>query len=1097
MLQETWLEKEWPEKSLNKIAKGFTWYQKTAERRNERGRASGGHLIGIKKSLRERYEVKKWKYGMIIKIRSEEREKWLWIIEVYNPVGFGTLEGTLKNHVENGIEQGAGIIIVGDLNARIGRKSGIVECEKSGGIAWLRNSEDNVVNTEGRKLLNFCDKLGLAIMNGRTKGDEMGRVTYVGGGGGSSVLDLVIWLEDEDEGLLQSLEVIPRVESDHLPVALAVQGILRQVKKTEKGKNKTLRVKKLVWDEKASTEYEEEINKAWVEGADPAGMTTNERWTKLKETIWTAAEKAGLVKTALRGGKNEIWLSEEEKLQKKKVWACLKKYLKNKTDRNRIALADERKEWREIIEKKQKEWFEKRWRLVTECKDMAEWWRAIGKFRTKRKYAGENIGKGEWVEHFKELLNGAGEDEGQENQPKPWEEEETTGNAAQNELDQEIGKEEFLKTIKKLKRRKAAGEDGITGEFFKYLPERVQEELRAVINKIWEEGNLPEKWKIARIFPIHKAGDENDVKNYRGISLLNLGYKILTNIMANRIRNWVEKEGIIKESQAGFRPKRGTRDHIFVLNALINNRLRKKKGKLYVAFVDFKAAFDKIDRNLLLKKLWEKGLRGRMHRMVRGIYGKTTNEIIASEGTTESFETEKGVRQGCPLSPTLFGIALDDVDEEWERKGIGGTVMGKGKFYAMKYADDIAILAEEADELKKMLKILEKYVEKTKMEVNVKKTKIMVFRRGDKRKKDEGWKFKDEIIEVVNEFKYLGFLLSTNNTLKKHLNMVAGKARKAANAVWGVMKRAGVNNLKQRLQLMDSLVKSGALYGVELWGWRRREEIEKMQGRFVKMALGIARNTPNYLWKIEADRSSVEIEARRRAGNYLLEILKMDGNRWPNICLKEEIRNISNGNASKWGEDLKDAMAEVGEGRIWNLMRSGGQQKEIEKILTEGLETKRDQDIQKDWVGIDKSTFTPMYKDIKKEIGRAKYWEEKEVKGHIKEEWARLRCGNIGKVGKKGFLNWKCELCEEDDESLEHVWTCQIAREEIKKEWVEAVDTWRNNRTGSILDNWTIETLQGEINKDICEYMRSFRRLEKEYNERERMGQGREGEEEI
>lgn len=67
--------------------------------------------------------------------------------------------------------------------------------------------------------------------------------------------------------------------------------------------------------------------------------------------------------------------------------------------------------------------------------------------------------------------------------------------------------------------------------------------------------------ETARIFPTYKSGDENEASNYRGISLLDLGYKILTNIMANRLKSWVEKNGLLKESQAGFRTNRGTRDH--------------------------------------------------------------------------------------------------------------------------------------------------------------------------------------------------------------------------------------------------------------------------------------------------------------------------------------------------------------------------------------------------------------------------------------------------------------------------------------------------------------------------------------------------------
>ena len=114
------------------------------------------------------------------------------------------------------------------------------------------------------------------------------------------------------------------------------------------------------------------------------------------------------------------------------------------------------------------------------------------------------------------------------------------------------------------------------------------------------------------------------------------------------------------------------------------------------------------------------------------------------------------------------------------------------------------------------------------------------------------------------------------------------------------MRRAKIDSLKSRLTLMDSLVKAGAMYGVEIWGWRRREEIERLQDKFVKMAMGISRNTPNYIWKLEAERRSMEVEMRRRASKYILEVCEMKEGRWPKICLREELRGISKGQPSQW-----------------------------------------------------------------------------------------------------------------------------------------------------------------------------------------------------
>ena len=69
--------------------------------------------------------------------------------------------------------------------------------------------------------------------------------------------------------------------------------------------------------------------------------------------------------------------------------------------------------------------------------------------------------------------------------------------------------------------------------------------------------------------------------------------------MSRRLAYWITEKGKIKESQAGFRGERGTRDHIFVLNSIIGNKLKREKGRLYAVFVDFKTAFDTVNRGLV------------------------------------------------------------------------------------------------------------------------------------------------------------------------------------------------------------------------------------------------------------------------------------------------------------------------------------------------------------------------------------------------------------------------------------------------------------------------------------------------------------------
>ena len=223
-------------------------------------------------------------------------------------------------------------------------------------------------------------------------------------------------------------------------------------------------------------------------------------------------------------------------------------------------------------------------------------------------------------------------------------------------LGEKITRQELQKVIRPFKNKKAPGEDGLTVEFINAISNERIDDRTEIVNRIWERGELIKGWEIARIYPIYKVGDEEKASNYRGISLLDIGYKILTSIIVGRINKWGKINKVIKESQAGFRMQRGTRDHIFVLNSLINKILKKSGKKICVQFVDVKAAFDEVNIKVMLNKLWEQGIRGKMHKMLKRIYSKTINEVITGDGITKSFQTGNEVKQGCPISPILFNI---------------------------------------------------------------------------------------------------------------------------------------------------------------------------------------------------------------------------------------------------------------------------------------------------------------------------------------------------------------------------------------------------------------------------------------------------------
>ncbi|KAI4491905.1 hypothetical protein M0804_003297 [Polistes exclamans] len=123
-----------------------------------------------------------------------------------------------------------------------------------------------------------------------------------------------------------------------------------------------------------------------------------------------------------------------------------------------------------------------------------------------------------------------------------------------------------------------------------------------------------------------------------------------------------------------------------------------------------------------------------------------------------------------------------------------------------------------------------------------------------------------------------------------------------------------------------------------------------------------------------------------------------------------------------------------------------------------------------------------------------KYWSEEGVRGGIKEVWARLRCGNIGKAGKKGEKNWKSRLCKEQEETLEHLITCEKGRELVSEKRRKEIEEWVDGIKEGAIRGDLINMFGGKIQVGICEF---FREVEELCKRRRIEENGREGEDEY
>ena len=183
------------------------------------------------------------------------------------------------------------------------------------------------------------------------------------------------------------------------------------------------------------------------------------------------------------------------------------------------------------------------------------------------------------------------------------------------------------------------------------------------------------------------------------------------------------------------------------------------------------------------------------------------------------------------------------------------------------YVDYLAIIAKTKEEIERMIKYLNKYFKDKEREVNSEKTKTMVFSKGKSRKKGE-WKWKDQEIERVREFKYLGYTFKYNNKNDAHIQDLRKRATAAMVQIWNIGEGKFGGDFRRRMIMFNTMVKSICMYAVEIWGIEERKETESIQARYLKNILGLKRCTPGYLVRGETKRERIMIEVGERVIKY-------------------------------------------------------------------------------------------------------------------------------------------------------------------------------------------------------------------------------------
>ncbi|KAH0812552.1 hypothetical protein GEV33_010238 [Tenebrio molitor] len=403
---------------------------------------------------------------------------------------------------------------------------------------------------------------------------------------------------------------------------------------------------------------------------------------------------------------------------------------------------------------------------------------------------------------------------------------------------------------------------------------------------------------------------------------------------------------------------------------------------------------------------------------------------IAEKRRRESEEKEK-VKVGPPVVAgtndsklKLSASGMSDVKNlkaGWARRV--AKCLGREKVWSLAFADDMVIVAKSERKMKEMMRNLEKYVRKKKLEVNVEKTKMMVFSKRKRKNEESEWKWEESKIERVSEFKYLGYTFNERATVKAQVREVVRKANKVVGCVWGIGERMWGGEFGRRMMMFESMVESVLMYGAEIWGWKEQKEVERVQEKYLRWVLGVDRETPGYIVREECKRSKLRVKAGKRAAKFED---RMDGREECRIlteCYREKKKNADEKEREKY------------------CRRNGYASEEVERVRAEGRwmcaklsERDRDTDKQERRERIRESRYNRKYErcvteDVPVYLGRESTKERKMM--------ARFRCGNEERENKYWMEEEErmCRMCREERETIEHMWRgCGEMREREEKE---------------------------------------------------------------
>lgn len=953
-----------------------------------------------------------------------------------------------------------GFILLGDFNAYTGelqepwscqfedhthsesRRDGMGD-EEMDEIPPRTSKDHRRKNRWGSKLLEICGKENLIIVNGRIGEDkERGEFTCFFGKY-PSVVDYIVvnkslWPD------CACLGVVPVLGSDHLPIRLSLNVLKKRALKRSLGgfRSKVLEEGLEVRDPLRLESQEEEKVKVKLLGDEfQAGLEKGEILAnegKIEESLKVLIDslyEVG-VTTAQKQPRKLNGFFDGECVEKKSELVQTLELLRQCSYEEREYLYNmyksRRKEYKKLLKvKKYKFQEEEAERMKREFRNSNknEFWKIIKKSVTNASDKTSIPPAESWPEFIESKMTEREETDslsrwvvGENLAEFPLKEEDY-------KLLQPFTGEEIWNSLKKMRGTSAPGVDGIPTRLWKWSRVYLLPLLSTLFSSVLSKLVWPQQWNISIVLPLFKKGDRALHKNYRGIHLGNSLSKLFCKVLVARLDSWLKESNKLIEIQAGFREDYSGVDQIFILYGLIRKYMRKRDGRLYAAFLDLRGAFDEVSRDLLVEGLIKLGLPRRFVGLVVKMYLVVRMVFKVGKSYSRAIVSRLGVKQGCTISPRLFSLYLNDIEDYMVGQGAPTLNLSAMQVFALLFADDIVLVAKDGPDLQKLLGMVSSYLDEKRLVLNVTKSVVMVFRQHGNI--EERFSVGEEVLKVVEDFVYLGCKFTSNGRWKGQIDYVASKGLRA---IWLVLKssvlKVGLTDLRLQKRIFQTKLASVMSFAAEVWGMEKADKVDRLQLMYFKRLMGVSDKFNHVVLKGDLGLLSLRVGRLVRIVNYWERIINLPSRRLVKNAYEEM---LVDGRKSSWPNRVKETIDRCGFSEYWNEGKGLGV--EVGLVAKKVKDRLIEQEIQR-WQNQKSSSASLGLYGLAKEV----WGEEVYFKAGMSSEdlrWVISVRGNFLGIGerRKYIGNYRikngpyqCPMCGEEEDLIHFMGTCQELR---------------------------------------------------------------------